>query len=198
MNWTCLNRFVEIKSPWLTLIGEKWQDDQQATLEYWRVEKANSLIILPIQKGNVALSPLSQDCLLLPKPFYRPGLGITTLDFPGGRLLPEQQPETLIPQILQRELGISPEQITELSVINAQGWAVNSSFSNQKLYGYVAYLSPNLIVESPLLGASYAVSQTAIAELLTQLHCLQCRALLLEWCYINALTEILNRLTPDS
>lgn len=188
MNWTCLNRFVEIKSPWLTLIGEKWEDDQQTILEYWRVEKAHSLIILPIQKGNIALSPSSQDHLLLPKPFYRPGLGMTTLDFPGGRLLPEQQPETLIPQILQRELGISPNQITELSVINAQGWAVNSSFSNQKLYGYVAYLSPDLRLESPLLGASYAVSRTAIAELLRQLHCLQCRALLLEWYCMNALS----------
>ena len=106
--------------------------------------------------------------------------------------------EGIKPAILQRELGIAPHHITQLSVINAQGWAVNSSFSNQKLYGYVAYLSPDLILELPLLGASYAVSRTAIAELLTQLHCLQCRALLLEWCYINALTEILNRLTPDS
>lgn len=128
MNWTCLNRFVEIKSPWLTLIGEKWQDDQQAILEYWRVEKADSLIILPIQKANVDLSPSSQDRFLLPRSFYRPGLGMTTLDFPGGRLLPEQQPETLIPQILQRELGISPEQITELSVINAQRSPIHCLF----------------------------------------------------------------------
>jgi hypothetical protein len=88
-------------------LNGKSQDDQQSTLEYWRVEKADSLIILPIQKANVDLSPSSQDRFLLPRSFYRPGLGITTLDFPGGRLLPEQQPETLIPQILQREFLLS-------------------------------------------------------------------------------------------
>jgi len=44
-----LNRFVEMRSRWLTVIGENLEDDQGQILEYWRVEKADSVIILPIQ-----------------------------------------------------------------------------------------------------------------------------------------------------
>lgn len=29
MNWNKLETFVMIQSPWLTLIGEKWQDEQK-------------------------------------------------------------------------------------------------------------------------------------------------------------------------
>ncbi|MFN9173480.1 MAG: hypothetical protein ACK58N_02915, partial [Synechocystis sp.] len=79
-DWTYVDRFAELKTPWLTLIGEKWLDSQQQSLDYWRVEKADSLIILP-QQG---------DRLLLPKPMFRPGIRNTTWDFPGGRL-PKQE-----------------------------------------------------------------------------------------------------------
>ena len=41
-DWYTLERFVEIRSPWLTLIGKKRQDEQQNRLDYWRVEKADS------------------------------------------------------------------------------------------------------------------------------------------------------------
>ena len=36
-----LNRFVEMRSRWLTVIGENLEDDQGQILEYWRVEKAD-------------------------------------------------------------------------------------------------------------------------------------------------------------
>ena len=51
-----LNRFVEMRSRWLTVIGENIEDDQGQILEYWRVEKADSVIILPIQGDRPLLS----------------------------------------------------------------------------------------------------------------------------------------------
>lgn len=178
MTETKRDRFVEIKSNWLTLIGEKWLDENQNLVEYWRVEKADSLIILPVQKklGEI-------NYLLLPHPVYRPGIGAKTLDFPGGRFPSDQTPEHLIPQILERELGIPKTAIADFQPINKVGWAVNSSFSNQKLYGYVAALNLDYVPNSQHLGGSYAVNQTGIAALLEKLSCLQCRGLLLEWWY---------------
>lgn len=135
-NWKTLERFVEIRSSWLTLIGEKLQDEQQQTLDYWRVEKADSVVIVTIQNNR----------FLLPKPAYRPGLGRTTLDFPGGRVLPEQKAVDAVPQILKRELGIEESDITSIHPLNQTGWAINSSFSNQKLYGFVAEINSETIV----------------------------------------------------
>ncbi|MGD1716747.1 hypothetical protein [Dapis sp. BLCC M172] len=71
------NSFVEIRSPWMTLIGEHLQDNQGQIIDYWRVEKADSVIILTIQSEQ----------LLLPIATYRPGLGKKTLDFPGGWII---------------------------------------------------------------------------------------------------------------
>jgi len=129
-DWPTLERFVEIRSSWLTLIGEKLQDEQQRILDYWRVEKADSVVIVTIQS----------DRLLLPKPAYRPGVGKTTLDFPGGRVLPEQTTIEAAKIILQRELDIEESDIIRLKTLNQTGWEINSSFSNQKLFGFVVEL----------------------------------------------------------
>jgi hypothetical protein len=72
--WQLRDRFVEMRSPWLTLIGEHLQDERGQVLEYWRIEKADSAVILPILNGH----------LILPTPNYRPGVGEPTLDFPVG------------------------------------------------------------------------------------------------------------------
>ena len=74
--WTVRDRFYQQKNQWLTLVGEHLINDEADVLEYWRVEKADSVIILPIYQNH----------LLLPHPQYRPGIGHYTLDFPGGRL----------------------------------------------------------------------------------------------------------------
>ena len=171
MAWTCLNRFVEMRSPWLTVIGENWRDDQQQRLEYWRVEKADSLIILP----------KLDDRLLLPPKMYRPGIDQYTLDFPGGRLPLGKHPAEMIPQILQRELHLSPSAIGSLTVLNPDGWAVNSSFSNQKVYGYLAEIIQTEYPQTDDLALSYALTPAGLDALLTDLTCLQCRALLLEY-----------------
>ena len=174
--WQTLDRFVEISSPWLKLIGEHLRDDRQRVIEYWRVEKADSAIALTLQN----------DKLLLPVRQYRPGLAKTTLDFPGGRVSPEQTPLAAIPGILERELGVREEAIARLTPLNPEGWPVNSSFSNQKLYGFVVELQPTASISKELLGATYATTSTGISELLRDLTCLQCRAVLLEWLTVSS------------
>jgi hypothetical protein len=171
--WKTLERFVEIHSPWLTLIGEKLQDERGHVCDYWRVEKADSAIILPIW----------QQQLLLPVPTYRPGVGQVTLDFPGGRIPTGQEPAAVVPAILSRELGIPEAEsaIAYLTPLNPTGWLINSSFSNQKLYGFVATLLPTASFNPERLGNTYATTPEGIDALLQALSCLQCRALLLEW-----------------
>jgi hypothetical protein len=168
--WTWVNRFAELKTPWLTLIGETWLDDQQHSLDYWRIEKADSLIILP-QQG---------DRLLLPKPMFRPGLGVETWDFPGGRWPEQGQLSPTLEQILQRELAIPATAIVRTQALNPDGWSVNSSFSNQKLYGYWAEIAPDYGLSTTAIGATFQIPQD-FPLLLQRLTCGQCRALFLEW-----------------
>ena len=171
-DWQTLERFVEIRSFWLTLIGEKLQDEQQRILDYWRVEKADSVVIVTIQS----------DRFLLPKPTYRPGVGKTTLDFPGGRVLPEQTTVEAAKIILQRELGIKESDLIRLKPLNQTGWEINSSFSNQKLFGLVAEIDSQTIVNpEKLTSITYTNTVNGIDNLLQNLTCLQCRAVLLEW-----------------
>ncbi|MGP1384363.1 MAG: NUDIX hydrolase [Thainema sp.] len=173
-DWLVQDRFLELRSRWMTLIGEHLQDDQGQTLEYWRIEKADSLIVLPIQC----------DRIVLPPPSYRPGMGQASLDFPGGRVPEgssrEQREQTAI-AILKRELAVDAAEIIQLRPLNTEGWPVNSSFSNQKLYGYVANLASAANVLSGKDFKAYPVNATGIQQLRQALICLQCRAVLLEW-----------------
>ena len=171
-DWSTLERFVEIRSSWLTLIGEKLQDEQQRILDYWRVERADSVVIITIQSAR----------FLLPKPAYRPGVGKATLDFPGGRVLPEQTTVEAAKIILQRELGIKESALIDLKPLNQIGWAINSSFSNQKLFGFVAEINSQTIVNAEkLIPTTYLNTASGINNLLQDLTCLQCRAVFLEW-----------------
>ena len=174
-HWRTLERFVEFKTPWLTLIGEKLEDERQQILDYWRVEKADSLIIITIQN----------DQLLLPNYSYRAGVQQLTLDFPGGTLNQDLSHDTAASQILHRELGISPSNILKLTALNEVGWPINSSFSNQKLYGFVAEISPDAIINSERVAKTYATTLEGIKQLLKDLTCLQCRAVLREWLEIR-------------
>ncbi len=84
--WQCLERFVEIRSAWLTLIGEHLQDSQGNILDYWRVEKADSVIILTLKDGN----------LVFPVPMYRPGLAELTLYCPERQVPPGKPPQSTV------------------------------------------------------------------------------------------------------
>lgn len=183
--WQVRDRFLELHSRWMTLIGEHLQDSEGRTLEYWRVEKADSVIVLPIQERDVTTGVTEQ--ILLPQASYRPGIGQTTLDFPGGRVPAGVPPEQAAIATLQRELGIDATAICRLVSLNPSGWAVNSSFSNQKLYGFVAHLDAFVALQSERMVMTCPVTAIAVRALLAQLSCLQCRAVLLEW-YTNLWT----------
>lgn len=169
--WQTHDRFLELHSRWMTLIGEHLQDQQGQTLEYWRIEKADSVIVLPIQ----------DDWILLPSPSYRPGIKQVTLDFPGGRISAGQTPEQAAIATLRRELGIEATEITQLIALNSKGWAVNSSFSNQNLYSFVAYIHHTTKFLSEFIAVTHPVTSDGVEELLQKLTCLQCRTVLLEW-----------------
>ena len=173
--WQVKDRFLEINSRWLTLVGEHLQDDRGEILEYWRIEKADSVIVLAIQG----------DRILLPKPSYRAGIDQTTLDFSGGRVIAGQNPQLAAIATLKRELGIEASAIAQLIPLNTEGWAVNSSFSNQKLYGFVAYIEPNVKLNPELLTVTYPATSDGVENLLKEITCLQCRAVLLEWILLN-------------
>ena len=175
--WQVQDRFLEFHSRWMTLVGEHWLDTQGQRLEYWRVEKADSIIVLPMQPD-----PLGQSHLLLPPASFRPGVGQVTLDFPGGRRLVGQTLEEAATAILQRELGLEASAIAHLTPLNPEGWAINSSFSNQKLYGFVAQLEGSLLQPSIVTAATYPATASGLRQLLGKLICLQCRAVLLEYC----------------
>jgi len=72
--------------------------------EYWRVERVDSVIVIPIQ----------QDRIILPVPTYRPGIGEWTWDFPGGRCPMNQSPEEVVEAILARELDLQTPAVEHL------------------------------------------------------------------------------------
>jgi hypothetical protein len=48
-NWQTCDRFLKLYSRWMTLIGEHIEDDRGEILGYWRIEKADSVVVLVIQ-----------------------------------------------------------------------------------------------------------------------------------------------------
>ena len=170
--WKVISRFVQIRSPWLTLIGEKLQTHENTELEYWRVEKPDGVIVLTLQG----------DKILLPVPMYRPGIGEYTLDFCGGRMAPKTKPTEAALQAVQRELKITDSKpFSSLTPLNNVPWEIDSSFTDVRLYSFVAMLSPDVIIKTENIGATYPITKAGVAQLLKKLTCLQCRACLQEW-----------------
>lgn len=169
--WQCKERILSLNTRWFTLIGETLETPQGKSLDYWRVEKADSVIVLPIHQQH----------LLLPPPMYRPGVSQSTWDFPGGRCPGSQTPHSAAKTILHRELGIPDSALHHLQPLNRTGWSINSSFSNQRLYGFVAEIRADTPLLPEKLGATYPTTERGIQSLLKKLMCLQCRSLLIEW-----------------
>ncbi|MGI0482327.1 hypothetical protein ACN4EE_16275 [Geminocystis sp. CENA526] len=170
MNWEFISKFVEIKSPWVTLIGEKLKDDQGNNLDYWRVEKDDSLIVITEYKKQ----------LIFPKLTFRVGIKKVTLDFAGGRVNAEKTLTENALLILKKELNIEPQNIKNLIPINHEGWIINSAFSNQLLWGFYALIDDNVMLDRDFIGATYNLSREELPNLLDNLTCLQCRSILLE------------------
>jgi len=110
--------------------------------------------------------------LWFPVPMYRPGIGKATLDFPRGRVPAGETPAVAVAGIVKKELGATQEAIARIQPLNDLGWAINSSFSNQKLYGFVAELHPTAAVNPESIGATYCVTPEGIRNLLKDLTCL--------------------------
>jgi hypothetical protein len=160
---------MDLQTPWLRLVGERLQTSEQQTVDYWRAEKADSAIVLPIWREQIVLPPA----------VYRPGLGQATLDLPGGRVAAGQDPADAAQAILQRELGVEAAGIVTLERLNTEGWPVNSSFSNQRLFGFQATLT-DTDYPFPPGSQSFPFTPDGLRQLLQQIACLQCRAVILE------------------
>lgn len=163
---------VEVRSPWLSLIGERLRDGSGQELEYWRVEKPDSLLVVTLHRGR----------LILPPPSYRPGVGRVTLDLAGGRLLdPGRVAETAV-EIARRKFSLSGDAaVVNEGVLNQIGWDLDSSTSSQRVFGACVELAEEVTVSEHSLGASYAATSRGGQEAISDLVCLQCRAVLQEW-----------------
>jgi hypothetical protein len=174
MNWQLIDKIFEIRAKWIRVICEKYLDSGGREIEYWRIEKSDSIIIIP----------LWNNIIVLPSPVFRPGIGRKTLDFPGGRSEEGKSLLSSAKKILVNELQLSSTEDLSINLkpINSNGLLINSSFSNQELYGYHANIeSKNNIIGKDNL--TFPCNTEGINELYSRFECLQCRALLLEFYY---------------
>jgi hypothetical protein len=175
--WDVISEFVRITSPWLTLIGEKLQDDEGKELEYWRAEKPDGLLIITVQNKNI----------ILPKPMFRPGVGRYTLDFCGGRIIENSSLEKAAEQIVRRELNIgSKSTFASFEPVSDKAWDIDSSFTNVGLHVYLATLSPSIQLRSEDIGKRYSLTDEGVKEFFDDVVCLQCRAAMREWLAVSA------------
>jgi hypothetical protein len=178
-HWQKMSDIATIQSPWMSIHGERLQDDGGQLLDYWRVEKPDSAVILTMQNGK----------FIFPKGTYRPGVGRATLDFPGGRVPENTQPVDAVPEILYRELGVTENDVGSIMQLNAEGWPINSSFSNQLLYGFVAEIREDATLDSAKLHPILFDKSDDIQVLLSELTCLQCRSVLLDWLWLDGIQQ---------
>ncbi|MDD3765509.1 MAG: hypothetical protein PHP86_19610 [Nevskiales bacterium] len=170
-DWRQQQEIMRLTSPWVTLVAERWVDQFDCEIDYWRVERPDSAIVVPVQAGE----------LLLVTETFRPGVGRSTLDFPGGRIPVGKRPQDSIGLILERELGVGAEFVSDMRPINSEGWIVDSSFSSQKLWGFEVEIDRRWCAPERCALTRVPVTNASIDMLVEQLTCLQCRALLLEW-----------------
>ena len=169
--WQLLETLARFENPWLTLIGERLRDDAGQNLTYWRVERTDSVIIIPIYQEN----------FILPKEYYRHGLGKMTFDFPGGRHDPKLTLEQSAYRILDKELKIKSDCIKSMSILNPHGWNVDSSFSSQKVFAFAAQILDSTKLNHDLIEMTQPADYNGAKAILDKLDCLQCRCALLEW-----------------
>lgn len=165
--WKLLHRIVHLQSPWITVYADKLLDNHGRELEYWHFVRANSVIVIALHGGDFVVPPME----------YRPGVQQVTLDFAGGRIGQDQTPRQAALAILDKELGVGAEQLSGLVPINREPFAVDSSFSSQQVYGFVATINP----AEALSGKELRFATNDSDKLKQQLHCAQCRLLLNEF-----------------
>ena len=170
--WQYLSRIVEIRSPWLSVIGERLVDGAGQELDYWRVEKPDSLLVITVHRGHLILPPRS----------YRPGVARVTLDFAGGRLEDPSLIKATAEAVVRREFGLrGVDLVASQTPLNPVGWDVDSSTSNQRIYGVTLDLRDDVALSDDSVGASYPATNLGGRQALGDLVCVQCRAVLYEW-----------------
>jgi hypothetical protein len=193
-DWHKESEIVTIQTPWMTLLGEHWIDNTGKRLDYWRVQRADSAVIVTLQQQPQPQNN-GDSCLrfLIPRRTFRPGIGIPTIDFPGGRIPVSTINEpadrlaiqhAAVQSILRRELGITETNFWDsIQVLNQpedDGWPINSSFSNQRLFGFVVHIRSDVCIDPKYLHPKVYTTES-VADLLSELNCVQCRIVLLEW-----------------
>ena len=154
---------IVLQSRWITLYKDHLLSNGGYELEYLRVDRSDSVIVLVRQAGK----------FVLPEPQFRPGIGGRTLDFPGGRI--DGTESAICAELtVRRELQLEENVHVRLDQLTVRPLYVDSAFSSQKVFGFVSEIPEG----TSLQGKLYTTS-----ELMKQLQCLQCRAMLLEWRY---------------
>jgi hypothetical protein len=152
-----IKNIFELKSKWMELYCDVWKDNENL-IEYWRIEKPNSIIIITTYNNH----------FILPIPQFRPGVNKTTLDFPGGR----QQTDNILndaKNIICRELKIEDNDIEYVNEIDRKKYVINSSFNSQLLICLEASLK-DINENTPIVKYSFS----EVNSLLNDLECLQC------------------------
>lgn len=169
--WSKKKEIIRMENQWLTLFGESWFDGVD-NIDYWRVERASSLIIIPLWKGYI----------VLPEPQFRVGVNKQTLDLPGGRYNETKDFDMVVLSILKKELNVNSSDIISVNKLHKEGWEVDSSFSNQKLYSVAINLKNDWV---PKEGFQlFHSNDIGIVKILNNITCLQCRSVIMHW-FIN-------------
>ena len=174
--WILEDHFLTLTTHWVTLIGEHYTDHRGKRLEYYRAERSDSVIVLPIQENTLLCAPRT----------FRPGVGESTLDFPGGRVDANSVEETA-QRILLRELDLTADMLQDLELMNNRGWPVDSSFSDQRLFGAVARIRPEAAPQGAV--ERFPLTSDGQADLLRELECAQCRLVLLQFLHAKGGAE---------
>ncbi len=180
-----INLLARLSNKWISLVGERVQDENGELLDYWRVERADSVIVIPV----------INDTIILPKPVYRHGAGETTYDFPGGRINDQETPLQAAFRILEKELSIKSCDVKDIHPINQNGWLVDSSFSNQNVFAFNADLQKSTILDRDLIRLQEPTNRQGVLKILELLVCIQCRHALLEW-VLNGSCRVFNHEGP--
>ena len=161
MEWNKIKEVLHIKSDWMDLYVEMWKKGNES-IEYWRISKKDSLIVIGLQGGR----------LILPRPDFRVGVSEVTLDFAGGRVEDHSENGLKITalKIAHRELGLEKEYVKEIDLLDAKGKYVNSSFNDQKIYVALIHINEQVIINKEC--KVFGIKQLAL--LYEQLKCMQC------------------------
>jgi hypothetical protein len=175
-------------------------------MDYWRVERADSVVVMMIHpKFNAILLPQPiyrpgikratlDFCGGRVDPSKSTGGGGEATTTTTAADMDVSSTTTTITaaakQIVERELHLdsssssSSSSIQSIQALNPDTpWPVNSSFSNQGLYGYVCELKEDALFKKEHVVTYPHTKEGCHHQLLADFSCLQCRAVLLEYLY---------------